>query len=219
MAALQGSSSTYGDISGALNAQSSMAGTGNVSADGTLLSFLASLVSGASAVSAAITGAFVAQCSLSGTALVTSDVDAVAHLQLVANGIGSLLGATQATGDMSSTISSLTPLSPETLASAVWGAVAAEYVTSGTMGLLMNQAGAGASPPAVIAQAVWDALRGASVSPNSMGEALVELFLLMGLDPAKPLVTTTTSRNVPADGTSISQSITQLGNTITVVRT
>lgn len=47
---------------------------------------------------------------------------------------------------------------------------------------------------------------------------LLEMYKLLGLDPTKPLVVTPTSRKVPADGSDINQTITEVGNDVTVQR-
>ena len=107
-----------------------------------------------------------------------------------------------------------TELSPQTLAAAVWGAVAVDNNEAGTMGEVLNAAGGG-STPSQVAAAVWDALRSASVEPASMGEALLELYALMGLDPSKPLVVTPTSRDA---GAGIAQTIVTASTTTTVTR-
>lgn len=61
---------------------------------------------------------------------------------------------------------------------------------------------------------IWSALRSANVDAGSMGQALVQLFDLMGLDPSKPLVVTPTTR-VAGD---IEQTIATVGTTTTVTR-
>lgn len=47
---------------------------------------------------------------------------------------------------------------------------------------------------------------------------LLEMYKLMGLDPTKPLVVTPTTRKVPANGSDISQTISEVGNDVTVQR-
>ena len=60
----------------------------------------------------------------------------------------------RATGNMVGNITPFTELSPQNLAAAVWSALAAQFNEAGTMGQLLNNAGAGATP-AVIAAEVW----------------------------------------------------------------
>lgn len=61
----------------------------------------------------------------------------------------------RATGNMVGNITPFTELSPQNLAAAVWSALAAQFNEAGTMGQLLNNAGAGATP-AVIAAEVWN---------------------------------------------------------------
>ncbi len=63
------------------------------------------------------------------------------------------------------------------------------------------------SSPSDVAAAVWAALRASNVDAGSLGEALVRLYQIMGLDPTKPLVVTATTRKVPSDGSEIDQTI------------
>lgn|SRR3990167_6311753 len=53
---------------------------------------------------------------------------------------------------------------------------------------------------------------------STQATMLTELFLLMGLDPTKPLVVTNTTRKVPADGTAIDQTIGDAAGVVTVTR-
>lgn len=68
-----------------------------------------------------------------------------------------------------------TPLSPEGLAAAVWGALAAQNNVPGTMGDLLNAAGGGGISGAVIdqiADAVWAWAE--TVTPGSKGDELAK---------------------------------------------
>ncbi len=47
---------------------------------------------------------------------------------------------------------------------------------------------------------------------------LLEMYKLLGLDPAKPLVVTPTTRKVPSDGSDIDQTLTKIGDQVTVQR-
>jgi hypothetical protein len=61
----------------------------------------------------------------------------------------------RATGNLSGDITPFTELSPQNLAAAVWETIAADFNEAGTMGKLLNDAGA---PPtaAQVADAVWN---------------------------------------------------------------
>lgn len=58
----------------------------------------------------------------------------------------SLSATPRATGSLSGDITPFTELSPQSLADAVWSAVANAYTASGSMGALLNSAGAAADP-------------------------------------------------------------------------
>lgn len=150
--------------------------------------------------------------AVAGSGVVAGSVDALAHLQAVAAGLSSLSLVPYARGDMSAEISTFTELSPQTLAGAVWNAIASQYVTTGTMGKLLNASGGG-SDPETIAAAVW------AIAPDQgltteQATMLLELFALMGLDPTKPLVVTPTARTVG----NIAQTIAADGDAVTVTR-
>jgi len=47
---------------------------------------------------------------------------------------------------------------------------------------------------------------------------LLEMYKLLGLDPTKPLIVTSTSRKVPIDGSDINQTISEVTGSVTVQR-
>lgn len=61
-----------------------------------------------------------------------------------------------------------------------------------------------------------------SISGTGLSDAqatmLLEMYKLFGLDPTKPLIVTSTTRKVPANGSDINQTITENGTEITVQR-
>lgn len=78
---------------------------------------------------------------------------------------------------------------------AIWNEPIAGHVTPGTTGYLLN-----------IAQSL----------PTDQAEQLLEIWKLMGLDPATSLIVTPTTRTV---GTDIDQTIATVGSQVTVTRT
>jgi hypothetical protein len=62
----------------------------------------------------------------------------------------------------------------------------------------------------------WQQGAGGLTAPQAL--MLLELYQLMGLDPSLPLVVTSTSRKVPANGSEIDQAITDASGTVTVQR-
>lgn len=215
-------------IDGGLASRGEIAGEGEVS-DAALFSSVP--LSAALAGTGAITDAAAAVviqlvATLAGTGALSAD--AVATLNLSASLAGSgdlegslgliagLVGALAGTGTVSANlkgyanleadITPFTELSPQTLAAAVWNALAAELSSPGTMGEKMNAAGTAGDP--------WTAAMG-SYAEGSAGRALVELYRLAGLDPTKPLVVTTSRRTA---GDDIDQTISEAAGTVTVTR-
>jgi len=64
---------------------------------------------------------------------------------------------------------------------------------------------------------VISSLEGAGLT-TAQATMMLEMYKLMGLDPTKPLIVTPTTRKVPANGTDISQTITEVGGDVTVQR-
>lgn len=132
-----------------------------------------------------------------------------ANLQAILNALANLTGsgtaAVTATGRGHLT-GTLTGVGTATVTPSATGELAATITVASSETL---------TAPA-IASAVWDALRAANTSAGSMGEALVELYRLAGLDPTKPLVVTATSRDA---GAEIEQTVTEApAGTVTVTR-
>jgi len=122
-------------------------------------------------------------------------------LGAIASGIASATitmtgeGTVRATGSLSGDITPYTELSPQTLSSAVWEALAANFGTAGTMGALLNAAGSGGMDPALV-------------------QKIEEVWQLMGLDSGNPLSVSTTERLTGA----IAQAIEESGGVVTVTR-
>ncbi len=70
--------------------------------------------------------------------------------------------------------------------------------------------------PSALQAAVWAAIRTDNDSPNTVGQALLEIFRIMGLDPSKPLVVTD---NLRSAGVEIAQTYEDDGTKTTVTRT
>lgn len=104
-----------------------------------------------------------------------------------------------------------TALSPEGLAAAVWGAVAATNDDAGTMGEKLNLASAGGVDYGALAGAVWSHVLASGVDAQALLAALAKLHALV---PGVPLVVTPTSRTAG----DVSQTITESAGTVTVAR-
>jgi hypothetical protein len=110
-------------------------------------------------------------------------------------------------GALSGNITPYTELSPQSLASSVWGAVATQFNEAGTMGNKLNSAASGG----VDLSAMADAVR-----TNLQAELLriVELAQIHGLVVGTDLVVTPTDRTAG----SVAQTIATAGDTVTVSR-
>lgn len=83
-----------------------------------------------------------------------------------------------AIGNLSANIGSTTELSPDSLASAIWNSIAANFNNPDTMGELLNNVG-GSVSPSLIAEAVWDELKTGHTDPNSYGKIVQDLEQLI----------------------------------------
>lgn len=171
----------------------------DMTATGQLIGAIAAAISIVGDLTASATGAASISTSISLAADATGTLGALAGMTAALNITTTLVGTPSATANIACDIKSYTDLTVEGLRDAIWQAIASQNNLPGTMGELLNVAGAGGLP-------------------NEFQTILRELYKLAGLDPAKPLVVTTTSRKVPADGTDIDQTIDDTAGTITVTR-
>jgi hypothetical protein len=88
------------------------------------------------------------QASISASMTLTdAQLGAIVDLIAALSAQGSFTNANDfATAEISADISSLTPLSPQSLATALWNSVAADYNETGTMGEKLNDAGSASNP-------------------------------------------------------------------------
>jgi hypothetical protein len=138
------------DGTGGLIVSGSGSATLTFSSTATLLSIAAA--SGSTTVSFAPAANIGALAGLTGSVTVTLTPTATSY----------------AVGYLSGTSTNETEFSAEALARAVWDALAADYATTGSMGELLNNVGAGANP--------WDALLVDSTDAGSFGEFVQKLL-------------------------------------------
>lgn len=237
---IQGTGTVFSaNLAGGLGAEATLSGSGSISdANMSLIALAVAALSGSGAVSGAIAGALYASATLAGTGDMDGALGALASVVASLSGTGAATAGVSATGNMEAEITPFTELSPENLARAVWNAVAASYNASGSMGAKLNAAGAAADPWGVDLSSYGAGTAGkelhdlsttyedpwgvnlSSYATSTAGRALLELFRLAGLDPTKPLVVTSSSRKVPADGTDIHQTVAEStpSGTVTVTR-
>lgn len=117
-------------------------------------------------------------------------------------------------GFMSGTNVNTEELTSANLAAAVWNSLVATYQQTGSFGEAISQGSAGLTQ-----QQIRDAMALAGTETPASGSVeklLVELHRIMGLDPTKPLIVTSTTRTA---GAEIEQSISEApAGTVTVTR-
>lgn len=141
---IYGNGVSSGNLAGGLNSSAGLTGSGTVS--NANLSLIASLI-------ASLTGAGdvtppptlrgkleLISNQLTGNGAVAATLTAFASVQASLSGAGSLAVVPYATGSLAADITGQSVLSPESLAAAVWRALAAQYNADGTTGQQLNNA-------------------------------------------------------------------------------
>lgn len=107
--------------------------------------------SGSATITFALSANLAAALSATGTSQITFTVNN-ATLGAIINAVASALvtfsdsATIRATGNLAGDITPFTPLSPQSLAAAVWEALSADYNTAGTMGNKLNSAASAGDP-------------------------------------------------------------------------
>lgn len=141
---IYGSGASAGILAGGLSGAAALTGAGDITNGN--LSLIASLI-------ASLTGAGdvtpppvlrgkleLISNNLTGSGAVAATLTAFASVQATLAGAGLLAVVPYATGDLSADITGQSVLSPESLAAAVWRALAAQYNADGTTGQQLNNA-------------------------------------------------------------------------------
>lgn len=199
VATLAGTSTLAAGIQGSLNAVATLSGTGTISnAALSLIAQAVATLTGTGGLTASISAALSGAATLAGFGSLTAGVTGVIQAVATLSGSGALSAADlRAVGNLTASITvagAVDPLSPASLAAAVWNALAADFVAAGTMGEIMGAGG--------------------SLTPDQATQ-LLELWRLAGLDIARPLAVTATDRDA---GAEIHQDITEASGTVTVTR-
>ena len=173
-------------------------------------------LAGTGAFSLAGAGSLAGVVQLSGTSSMTLTGTAGLSMIVPFEGAGSfsLTGAADLRGrlSMQGEWTPFSTLSPEGLASAVWGANAATFNEAGTMGSKVNTASSGGVDLNALASAVWAHTVRGLTGPQEV--RVGEIWQRLGLDSAAPLTTTTTSITAGA----VTQSVSEAGGAVTVQR-
>lgn len=133
-----------------------LVGTGSLTATGALVVAAAAALTGSGTLSGALIAISPAAANLTGTGALAGSIGALAGATANLAGNGALAATSYAVGHLEADIQPFTELSPQSLAAAVWNALAAEYNEAGTMGNKLNDAGGAADP--------WDDARALTVA-------------------------------------------------------
>ncbi len=153
----EGTSASSATAAGGKNAEGSSAGASTTTATGSLIASSTGSSTGSSTTTATAFAAAQGAGSSAGVSTATASIGAKADLIGTAVGASTTTATMTAIGHLAGEATPFTELSPQSLATAVWSALAADNAEPGTMGELLNGAGGGSSPGAV-ADAVWDEL-------------------------------------------------------------
>lgn len=230
-----GQSTTSAAFYAAVNAAASVLGSTSASAEATGGASVSASALSETIASAALSSALNAAASVVGSTSATAAIvgllgaaAAVAcssQADAEVSGIGSLAGSASGgtaaafeTGAIPAFVSGsnvdASTLTPASVAAAVWDSLVANFQASGTFGEAISQGSAGLTQ-----QQIRDAMALASSETPASGsieKLLIELHRIMGLDPTKPLVVTSTTRTA---GAEIEQSISEAPTgTVTVTR-
>lgn len=172
--------------------------------------------SGALAGALQAVGAATATFTVS-TATLGAIIDAIAAASFSLTGSATA----RATGELAGDITPFTELSPQNLAAAVWGALAAAINEPGTAGAALLAAGSAGDPwgtplPGAYAAGSAGALVGALFNGLTTAQAtqLLEVFQRLGLDPAAPMTTSPTAITFGAETIAIEE----VGTDVTLTR-
>jgi len=156
---LSGSGSATLTLVGAANLVASLSGAGTISnANLTLLARILADLIGSGLVTAVPNAQGSLAAAIAGAGNTSATVTANGALLANVNGVGTLSLTPYAVGDMGANITGQSDLSPQSLAAAVWSALAAQYNVNGTMGQKLNSAAAGGIDYATLAAAVIAAM-------------------------------------------------------------
>lgn len=121
-----------------LNAEAAMTGTGSLTGTAQLVVSAVATLSGTGTLSGNLLAVLNAVAGLTGSGTVSATLLADAFAVAALTGTGSLTAPPYAEGELAAEILPYTELSPQSLAVAVWDAIAADSNLSGSMGEAVN---------------------------------------------------------------------------------
>jgi len=145
---LAGSGTLTANLAAGKNLEASILASGDITS--ATLALVVSMIATLNASGAITNANLVAYINMAATLAASGDLTgslrAIGHLISEINATATLSPEMNATANMEATITSDTPLSPNSLAAAVWSALAADFNESGTMGQKLNGAGSAGDP-------------------------------------------------------------------------
>jgi len=144
---IKGETDIAANLAGGRNIEASMGGSTAITdaALGLILSAVAT-IGGSTGLSADVIGKLEASATLAGSGNIAGALGALAGAVAQIGGSSAMSGSMTGKGNMSADLTPFTELSPQALAAAVWGALAAQFNESGTMGEKLNGAGSAGDP-------------------------------------------------------------------------
>lgn len=139
-------SSLTGSIAQGINLESTIDGTSAFTANLSLIISLIATITSSGTLSGSISGLVQLAAALDGLGLLTAGINVSAFMNSTLSGTGTLTAGLRGTANLEANITPFTTLSPENLAASVWNSLASAYNSTGTMGEIMNNVGAGADP-------------------------------------------------------------------------
>jgi len=166
---IYGQGISAGTLAGGLASFADLVGSGTIT-DGflSLIADLAAALTGAGTIAppANLQALLNLFSDLTGSGAVTASINAIADVQAQLLGTGTLAVIPYAIGELAADITGQSVLSPQSLAAAVWNAIATQYNDSGTMGNKLNSAASGNIDYALLAAAVLQAMNAAPPDVN-----------------------------------------------------
>lgn len=184
-----------------VNGTAALTGTGSITGTGALIvSAIAALTGTGSITTADLLAILQASAALTGTGTLAGAMTAYGTLASALAGVGTLAAERYAIGHMAADISPFSELSPESLATAVWSAIAADNNDVGTMGEKLNDAGSGSNPWTEVIEGSYTAAEllriiAAALAGELSGAATTTITIL-GVDGVTDRITAT----VTSDG-------------------
>ena len=214
LADLNGNGSLTGSIAGALSASASLAASGDLSGSIKGVVEILSSITGTNTLTSAIIGNWNMAVALSGSNTLLANINALAHILSDLTSSGTIvLNNGAIPGSLSADITSVSELSPENLAAAVWNSIAASFNDAGTMGNKLNNAASAGDP--------WGTALPGAYADGEAGKILSQIQVLIdelhkvrGLKLGSPVDVSAT--NISVDGIEVN--ISTDGTTTTIER-